>query len=221
VTSEYKTKEVLTTMTMTAPRRVLSVLIAALMLSIAASCVDSRHPLSDEKTSTIDERFIGSWKYDNGDVWRVKKSADVKNAFDLKFPDPKAPATVLAFATTIKSKGYLSFRDPDADAGKRPDAGGYDIYQYVFVDKDTVQVRGMDPDVIVKAIAEKKLGGEIHVTKKTTRPIVGRFGKKQVVAEKTPVITDTPENLARYLRDHAAECYPEKTDYLLTFKRQK
>jgi len=95
----------------------------------------------------------------------------------------------------------VSVKELDKEAQKDR-KGAYDIYQYHLLDNDTLEVRGMDENVLKKAIAEKTLAGTI--------------GK-----DKTPTITDEPRNIARYLEDHADECYPVKTDYMLTFKRRK
>lgn len=185
------------------------------LLTVVASCVDSRNPASDEKTSKIDERLIGDWKESNDSdgVWKVTKSKDVENALEVSPPDPNGPALVLAFTTTIKSKGYLSILDADKgekqkdsgkEAKKKPEEVKYEIYQYVLTDNDTLEVRGMESKVIEKAIKDKQLVGEIVKEEK----------------EDKPVITDTTEGIVRYLEAHADECYPEKTDYIMTWKRQ-
>ena len=211
---------------MNVPRRVAPLLVVAAILAVVASCVESRNPVSDEKTSKIDERLIGTWRMGNEEddgVWKVTKHAKQKNALDVALPengDEHYHAT--AFTTTIKSKHYLSLRQSSDDDASTPDApAGYEIYQYVFDDNNTVQVRGMDPDVILKAIADKKLRGKIVITKTTTRPILGLFGKAEVVEEKSPEITDTPENIVRYIEAHADKCFLAKTDEVETFKRQK
>lgn len=206
-------------------KRVSLLFLIGAVLAVAVSCVESRHPLSDEKTSKIDERLIGMWKDEGGDVWRVTKSQDAKNGLEVEHADQNGSGRFLMFTTTIKSNGYMSPRDVSEETEKEPKPPRYDIYQYVFLDKDTVQVQGMEPAVILTAIADKKLDGEIKVTKKKVRPFFGIFGREKIVEEKSPVITATPEKLARYLESHAADCFPAKTDamltFKLTFKRQK
>ncbi len=59
------------------------------------------------------------------------------------------------------------------------------------------------------------------MTKTKSRPFLGIFGKEEVVEERTPVITDSPEGIARYLKAHADECFPKETEAKLTFKREK
>jgi hypothetical protein len=206
---------------MSAMKRVLPLLFVASLLTVVASCVDSHNPASDEKTSKIDERLIGEWKIeednDNESLWKVTKNKDVKNALDLKMPDPNAPEHLPMFITTIKSKGYLSIciseKDPKAkDSGKeakeREEEVGYNIIQYEFLDNDTLVVRAMASEAIIKAIRDKQL--------------VGKIDKED--DEETPKITDTTEGIVRYLEAHADECFPEKMDKTegkMVFKRQK
>ena len=207
---------------MTIPRRLLPLLIAVPLLIPIASCVESRHPVLAEISPTIDERLIGTWK-PTGDlsVWQVKRSEDTKGALEITVRDACGTSTAVALTTTIKAKGYMSVKDLSEEAQGSKQAAGYEIYQYVFLDNDTVQARGMEPEAIVKAIADKKLGGEIKVTKTERKRILGLFGKAEIVEEKTPVITDSPEGIARYLEAHADECYPSDEDYSLKFTRQK
>jgi hypothetical protein len=192
---------------MSAMKRVFSLFFAISLLTVVASCVDSRNPASDEKTSKIDERLIGNWKEgDNKDLWKVEKSKDVENALVVTIPDPNGSNTMPAFCTTIKSKSYLSVRDESDAKEKDRKAVKYDIYQCEFSDNDTLVVRGMYSEAIVKAIQAKQLIGTVE---------------KDDEGEETPEITDTTEGILRYLEAHADECYSDKSDQGLNFKRQK
>jgi hypothetical protein len=207
---------------MVIPRPAWLLLIVASLVAVAPSCVQSRHPLSDEKTSLIDQRLIGTWRPpDDPAVWQVSKSDQIKNVLEVTIKERAGTGKGLLFTTTIKSKSYLSFKELDGHPKKKPDAAGYEICQYAFPDNGTLEVRAMEPDAIVKAISDKILGGEIVVTKRKARPILGLFGKERIEEEKTPVITDRPEGITRYLEGHADECYPAKSEPILTFKRQK
>ena len=77
------------------------------------------------------------------------------NTLEIHNSDPNAPDQMPAFATTIKSKGYVGIKSSDAKAEEACPVT-YQIYQYVFVNKDTVQVRGGDGDVWMKAISDEK-----------------------------------------------------------------
>jgi hypothetical protein len=189
-------------------------LLAGALLCVIASCVESRHPLSDQNTSKIDERLIGTWLCE-GDTkgWQVKKSSQMENAMEVTMPGPQASGKFSLFSTTVKSNQYMSVTDWGADAKTAPGGAGFSIYQYAFLDKDTVQLRGMEQKVIEKAIADNALGGETRIER-------GRF---LIFSTKTrrPIVTAPPEAIVRYLEAHADECYPAKTDAALTWKRQK
>jgi hypothetical protein len=188
---------------MTIPKRVLPLLLVAPLLVVFASCVESKHPLSDEKTSKIDDRLIGTWQDENKTTYNVKESAGTKNCLDVRWneKDKESAGQALIFTTIIKSKSYMSMKDLGDEAQKER-KGAYDLYQYRFVDNDTVEVRGMTQAALEKAIAKKLLVVTID-------------------KDKTPTITDSPEGIRHYLEAHADECYPLKTDLMLTFKRQK
>lgn len=189
---------------MISPRRVLPLLVALPLMAVTVSCIESRHPLSDEETSKVDERLIGAWLDEGGDLYTVRRGDAKKNHLDGKWQakDKKdGSAELLLFTTTLQSKHYMTVRDLSDDA-KTNRQGAYDIYQYRFLDNDTLEIRGMIDEVIVKAIADKLLVGK-------------------VVKDEDPLITEPTEGIIRYLKTHAAECYPEKTDIMMTFKRRK
>jgi hypothetical protein len=209
---------------MTIWKRALLVFIAAPLMAVAVSCVESRHPLSDEKNSIIDERLIGTWRIeDDLTIWQVKRSGDTKNALAVTIDDKSGNGTgrAILFTTTTKSKGYISIKHLDEDTPKKAQADRYDIYQYVFLNNDTVQSRCMELTAISKAISDKKLGGKLDVARTDTEPAIRRFEKARDVQGETPIITDSPEGIARYIEAHADECFPAKTECSLTFKRQK
>jgi hypothetical protein len=186
---------------MVTARRIAMLFSFASLLVVAASCVETKHPLSDKKNSKIDARLIGNWKEpDDGSIWKVTKDPKVPNTLVVVIPDAHGPIRTSALVTTIKSKGYLSCLDSDGSDEKDKEAT-YNIFQYVFIDKDTVEIRGMEAEVIAKAIARKEITGQI--------------------VKKEPIITDTPAGIARYLESHADECFPAKTNCLLTLTRQK
>ena len=183
-------------------RSVVRWLLVAAIPVVAASCVESRHPLSDEKTSKIDERLIGTWQMvSDSSVWKAKRSADTKNALELEITDANATSRALLFTTTLKSKNYASTKDLGKDAQKDCKER-YDIYQYRFLDNDTIEGRNMDVDVVRKAITDKKLVGELDTDKK-------------------PTITDSADGIARYLEANADACFPARDDDVLKFKRIK
>lgn len=189
---------------MTTAKRAVPLLLVVPLLAVVASCVESQQPLSDEKSSKIDERLIGTWQIENDATatYYVKGSADTKNCLDveLKEKDKSGVSRARVFTTTVKTKNYMSTVDMDEKA-KKEQKGAYFIHQYRFLDHDTLDLRFMAHDVLKKAMAEKLIAGKIE--------------------ENGATITDSPERIKRYLEAHADECYPAKTDLTLILKRQK
>jgi hypothetical protein len=189
---------------MTTAKRLVPLLLAVPFVAAAVSCLESRHPLSDEKTSKVDERLIGAWLDEGGDLYTVRRGDPKKNHLNGEWQakDTKdGSAKLLLFTTTLDSKHYMTVKDLSDDAEKNRQ-GAYDLYQYRFRDNDILEIRGMIDEVIEKAVAQKLLAGK-------------------AVKGEDPVITDSTEAITRYLKAHAAECYPEKTDIMMTFKRRK
>lgn len=186
---------------MSVPKAVLRLLLVVPILGLVAACVESRHPLSDEKTSRMDDRLLGTWQLAPDSVWQVKKGADSPNGLEVEMRDANGTGRARLFTTTIKQEQYMSLADLDP-ARKKDPRQAWQICQYRFLDNDTVVVRGMEPDALRQAIAHGNLAGTA--------------GKNR-----DPVITELPEGMTRYLEAHANKCYPSKTDLVLTFKRKK
>ena len=86
-------------------KRLIPLLLITTLMSLAAACVESKHPLSDEKTSKIDERLIGTWQGDPKMICRAKKSVVTKNALDVDVRDENGTAhLLLCFAIDIQGQ---------------------------------------------------------------------------------------------------------------------
>ena len=70
---------------MAIPKRVLPLLLVMPLMAVVASCVESRHPLSDEKTSKIDERLIGTWEEDTMILY--VKMGGTKKCLDVQWTE--------------------------------------------------------------------------------------------------------------------------------------
>jgi hypothetical protein len=205
-------------------RRAVLLLLSVMLLATAVSCVESRNPLSDEKTSILDERLIGDWRPEGeNDVGHWRRSKSTKNAIEsTDGENVAAKETLLIFTTAIKSKTYLSCRyieEPIDDSRRAPPKICYTICQYEFPENDTLKVRFMDPDVIVKAIGDRKVRGEI---KHQPGPglLLMLLQKVLGVDDRIPIITDSPEGIAKYLESHADDCYPPRTTVMMLFKQR-
>ena len=189
-------------------KRVPLLLLAASLVTVIA-CVASHHPLSDEKNSIVDERLIGSWVDESGDVFQVKRGDAKKNHLDVGFrtKDKEGVDKLLLFTTTLHDNRYMSVKFLDEEKQKDQQEA-YFIYQYRLLDNNTLEIRTMKAQAIKNAIADKDLAGK--VVKSSRIPIFDTL------------ITDSSESIARYLKAHADECYPAKSDsiVIMTFKRR-
>jgi hypothetical protein len=181
---------------------------AAITLAIAACIPQSRHPLSDEKTSKIDKQLIGKWSEEHfslspDTVALFKPHKGAKNTFEASVPGKPDEKPGIFFTTKINSKRYMSWKYEDAKTGRK----SYMICWYEYTDPDTVKIYPLDESVIEKAIVAKELAGEIRVTKKREKMF------------KTVVITASPDDLAKYLKKHGPKCFFANTP--LVYKRQK
>ncbi len=180
----------------------LFVLAAACLL--LASCIDSKHPLSDPEKAKADAELAGVWrvKPDSGDVsgnveyYHVGKAGDklpagvmrvvtVGYAKDGTLP---RPGELLAFSTSVGENRYLNIAfidgkdiDQFAMAGWKPTlVQGYIVAKYQ-VQGDVLTLWGLDPDAKRRVIEAGKIKGTI---------------------EKNSVFfTDTSENIAALLSD--------------------
>jgi hypothetical protein len=177
-------------------------LILGLLCLLLSSCVDSDNPLSDPKHSTVDPGLLGVWRarspegevtyYHVGQVGgkfpagmlRVKGITHNKNG-ELPRPDINE---MLVFTTTLGNNHYLNLTTLNADRFKSVEdfnwepfmAEGYFIFKY-DIREDKLIIAGMDPEQKEAAIKTGKIKGIVEGDKVR--------------------ITDTTENLARFVAD--------------------
>ncbi len=211
----------MTTSQRTAPTVTLWLLAVAVAGS-GCTTVTSRHPLSDDKTSVIDKRLLGNWRFVDTEnktdpqfssfvVGRVK---DTENMLELVFADLVADDLVEVnrlrlFPTSINGKHYVSVRKPHGDGVE------YVICQYKLAKSDggqyklTENDRGYDDDelhlflmttkMIVGAIEGDKLTGSVRRLKKPLKRTAGNpFNAEYQYVR----ITATSEQLIAYIRKH-------------------
>jgi hypothetical protein len=183
------------------------------VLALSASCtLSARHPLTDEKTSKIDERLIGDWVMEGSEkeIWRVRRRPATKNSLELTLFEATSdkehgPSSV--HTTVIGEDHYMTLEDIDPQSGRV----SCDISRYAWIDDDTIQAFPLDKDRIAEAIAAGELEGEI-----TKRSWLGAT----VVAE--VLVTGSPESIARYLKKHGKKAFPvpRDNDLVIRFKRK-
>ena len=180
-------------------------LLILLLATSGLSCVPCKHPLSDEKTSKLDERLIGEWRfYEKG---KPSEDADPVYVGRLKGHDnvleivqcavDKSGHVVVEhmplYATSVGSLRLLSMpRD-----GVKPDRETiYDIALYDMPDKDTLNWYVLDEDAITAAIKKKELAGAFTAEKSA-------FGRTR----NAPRITASPEEMRKFIEKNGKKCF--------------
>jgi hypothetical protein len=143
---------------------------AALLLIFisAAGCVLNDQPLSDEKTSTIDERLIGTWRVTTIDSTEkrseltmvIARKAGVTKALEVTFDSGKEKAATDLFATTIGKEHFVSFK-PVLGKEKDPEKLPYFlILKYEIGENGTMPVHLLDLKFFLDAVQRNELTGD-------------------------------------------------------------
>ena len=189
-----------------------------LSLSLAASgaaCVPCKHPLSDEKTSKVDERLIGEWRFYDGD----KPDADADPLFvgRVKGRDTALEVVqsgidkeghviverILLYATKIGSLQMISMPRQEVKEDRET---VYDVVLYDMPDKDTVNWYVMDDQLIGAAIEKKELPGTVK-----SRNIL------RTTRYSEASITASPVELRKFIEKTGKKCFSSELD--TTMKR--
>ena len=154
----------------------------ACVAGCSSGCVASEHPLSDEKTSILDRRFLGIWEVveENPDRKPGRVAIEPKPESDFSLvikpadPSDKGPP-IEAIATDLGKRRYLSVRGLE-----QPKEHDWGLFQYEWLDDNSLRVRPMDPKVVADEVKSNLVKGRIKErAKKTTED----DGKNQAVAD--------------------------------------
>ena len=174
----------------------------------------SEYPLSDEKTSVIDERMIGHWDFEAEPAQQIDPMRFVVGR------DPKAANLLEYVAATLNSEQkieihrgpllitkignahYLSFGSGDSKEGylimrydiKVQPAAATDAAGPNKPSHDTGELHLMIDTVIADAIEKGELAGKVTRDKSSRRPQEIR-------------ITAKPDELRAYIEKHADQCF--------------
>jgi len=200
-----------------------SVVAAALTgLALAnASCtmVVSEHPLSDEKTSKLDERAIGFWEIvpEEKDkekpraqfaVGRVKEKKNSLEMVALELhKDQVQVKRFPVYTTVLDNRRYLSWGNAEE---KDP---GFFILHYKFADEKTVHLYELNPDFVGDAIQRGELAGNAVRREESKDP------KDAGPKYKSVLITAESKEIAAFVKKNAAKCF--EMDRHGTLKRIK
>ncbi len=187
----------------------------------------SDHPLSDDKTSVIDERLIGYWMYVPKDKdenqppapYVIGRVPDKSNTLEVVYTELDSDGYVKVirlpvYTTTLDERHYLSLTFQSGAA--QP----YLVLLYKFGDDDTLQFYFPRAHVIAAAIEQGRLPGvvERHKPQPGEETPSGEECAKPVEPRyKSIRITATPKELAAFLKENGTACY--KVDQPATLKR--
>lgn len=187
----------------------------AFIIFAATGCAPaSVYPLSDERDSKLDERLLGKWREAskisaNGPIdIQVRRKAGSETALEIVYVDPESDKqeeeTMQVYATKIGEFDYLTCRDLETRRDAKQQAAAFTILQYRVVGENRVDIYRMDNRSVAEAIDQGELKGQYF----------GLTARKASCV----VISDSSENIRRYLEKHGADCF-DRGEELLSFKR--
>ncbi|MFP6753710.1 MAG: hypothetical protein VB855_18645 [Pirellulaceae bacterium] len=208
--------------------RLLSCLATVVAASLLAGCSIpySDHPLSDQKTSTVDDRLIGRWfqieeeeeeedepKSDEEKATEAGKSFEFmtvglkKNGrstmvsiyLELDDDGELSVERNFFYTTTINKQHYLSWQQKDEEDKK---SIKYVIVSYTLDASGLLTTRLMDNDKVVAAIEQGRVDGEIDIK-------IEQVNGKQKET-KTAHLTASPEQLQRFLLETGTDCFNDE-----------
>lgn len=224
-------------------RRLSGCLATVFAASLLAGCSIpySDHPLSDNKTSTVDDRLLGRWlQLDEDDETKAEEKADAaRNTFEfmtvgLKKSNSKTMVMIYVeldddgelsveraffFTTTIHKQHYLSYqqKEEEGKGEEKKKVTRYVIASYDLNESGLLTVRLMDNDKLVTAIEQGRVDGEIEIK---TEQVNG-----QQKETKTAHLIASPEQLRRFLLETGTDCFndehPMKFQFLGRDKREQ
>jgi len=222
-------------------RRLLGCLATVFAASLLAGCSIpySDHPLSDNKTSTVDHRLLGRWlQLDEDDETKAEEKADAaRNTFEfmtvgLKKRNSKTMVMIhveldddgelsveraFFFTTTIHKQHYLSYQqkeekkeeEEEKEEEEKKKFIKYVIASYDLNESGLLTVHLMDNDKLVTAIEQGRVDGEIEIT-------IEQVNGKQKETKVAHLIA-SPEQLRRFLLETGTDCFNDENPMKFQF----
>ena len=197
-------------------------LLVVIGLAWLAGCVESEKPLADPANSKADERMFGLWQRRDPDgaveYLHIGREYQLPLTAGRAQPEPglmqytsirhepnnraaEAPSGTRFFVTRIGDEdfGNWAFPQDEKDRGKPVH---FAFYKY-RVTPDKLDVWDMDRDETAAAIESGKLKGVVRRKARVNATDPAEYDELR--------ITDTSENIAKFLADGGAKsCFPEK-----------
>ncbi len=188
-----------------------------LLIATLGCEVESKYPLSDEKTSKPDAKLLGDWRWeDEPEPWRIAKHPKLEKALQIEMNVGGETGKAVLFTTQIKGKRFLTFQEKNEVTGKVPNL----IYYYEMPDDNTIRVYFMSEEAISRAIVEKRLSGEAKIVTRWKKRL---FRRPIMVQDQEAFITARPDELREFFKTRGNSCFSKDKDkdIILRFKRVK
>jgi len=201
-------------------RKSITLAVASLFPGILTSCVYTTYPVSNEKTSTIDGRLIGTWKpekterdpFATDSFSMIGRKKGTQNTLEIVTVTMGLDHTLKVdrfamYAHTGKTK-YLSIQI-------KPDAEAYLIFRYAMADERTLLIYSPKMQMFEQAVRK----GDLHARQEALpNAKVGTTNDPDRSAKDVPidvrVITDPPEVLLRFLEENNNKCFEDRPSVL-------
>lgn len=202
------------------PARII-LLVASIVPLFLASCVVSVHPLSDDKTSTIDERLYGRWLEvsDNGreEIVTVGRSQKGKNTLEWVSVTRNSDHTLMIERGKlfVLRRGKIDFLSFELQNKKER---GFVLGKYELPDAKTLRLYVLDRNVIGAAIVKGQLKGKVTTLFGSDVANSKSSPPKDTDRSRSydfPALTDSPEAILRFVEKNSAKCFADP----VTFKR--
>jgi hypothetical protein len=205
--------------------RLLSFLATVIAASLLTGCSIpySDHPLSDNKTSTVDDRLLGRWlQIDEDDEKKEEQKADeAGKTFEfmtvgLKKSNGKTMMMAYVeldddgeltveraffFTTMINKQHYLSYQQKEEkkEEEEKKKITKYVIANYDLDESGLLTVHLMDNNKLVTAIEQGRVDGEIEIRIEQVNGMQRETKTAHLIA--------SPEQLRRFLLETGTDCF--------------
>jgi hypothetical protein len=180
---------------------------AALCLLLTSCVVTSENPLGSPESAQIDQRLLGDWIAQNGDIvhFSAKDAHWMEAVTTPKGPDSssanKKSESNLFFVTTIGDDTYLNMRS--VGEGSR---ASYSLFRYTINPDQTLHMWGLSQDEMAAAVRAGKLKGTVREHRTTGHP---------PHTDIDVYLTDSSEHLMKFISRHdPTDIFDAETDPL-------
>ena len=205
-------------------RRQAQSLIAALLPLILASCVYSKHPLSDESTSTLDRRLLGTWaaaakdgKVSGTDsTLIIGRKPGTKNTLEAVVVRLDYKDTVKIGRQTWYAKtGKFNYLSIGGDTDTEEDGKAYLICRYDLPKPRTFRIFLPDPHFIGAAVQKGELKGKVEYNDAAEPAIANEKAEPKSEGNnsgsiQSVALTDSPEKILEFLNAHVSESFQKE-----------